>query len=548
MHSKQPRRNFARAFIAVALSVCAGVPSIVYGQTRSRVDLGGAIEVGGEEERYLRALQIAGLTLLTPWSIQPFSPTQAGLLRSAATHPWSARYVADSAPVALLRPRARLVENTSFPFQTGIGPTWEGRGVTAEAQLGVAGAAGPLHIQLAPIAFVAQNAGFSLASNGETGALARADARFPNNIDLPQRFGTSAYERATWGTSSAVFDAFRVSFGISNAPQKWGPEPDFPLVLGPNAGGFPMGFLGTSTPLNLWLFKFHSRLVYGQLTDSPEFAHVDSTRRRLGSGLVVALTPRGMDGLELGATRFIHRYWPSDIWDAAVLKRPFSGLISATGSNVNDTAENQMGSVFFRWVFPKNRLELFGEMYREDYPGAFHGYGSSLIEKPDDYTSFALGLQRALSVSATHIRVLRLEIVNGEINHQERDARGFAIPLPPYMHSTEIQGHTLGGRLLGSPEAYGGSGWHFGVDDFAPTGRRSLTFERTVRLDWLPTLAPDHPQVRPDVIYAFRAEMTRFVGRRDFTVALVPAIDLNRNLNDRHDAFNLAASVTMRGW
>jgi hypothetical protein len=309
-----------------------------------------------------------------------------------------------------------------------------------------------------------------------------------------------------------------------------------------------MVFFGTSTPANLWLFKLHGRLVYGRLTQSSGFVGPDSVSVRLGSGLVLTLLPRGVDGLEIGAARFIHRAWPSNVWDASILKRPFSGIISDLRSTQNDQYENQLGSIFFRWAFPEDRIEIFGEMYREDYPGHFHGHGASLIEHPDDYTSIALGLQRAFAVSPERVRVVRLEIVNGEINHQERDARGFDQPLPPYIHSGEHQGHTLNGMLLGSPEAYGGSGWHFGVDEFTPRGRRSLTFERSLRFDWLPTLPTDVPGARPDVIYAVRAEMTRFAGRRDVTFTLVPALDLNRDLVTRRNVFNLAAGVTLRGW
>jgi hypothetical protein len=532
--------------------VVSAVASNAGAQTRSRLDLGGMIEVGGEEERYLRALQIAGLSPLTPWSIQPFSPTQAALLRSAKEQPWHDRYFADSSHFEVLRPRGRLTENTAFPYQNGIGPAWEGRGLTAELHVGVAAAFGPLHVELAPTAFAAQNEPFRLAANGLTGQAARADARFPTQIDLPQRFGTGIYSRAAFGTSSALVDAFHVLAGISTAPQRWGPEPAFPLVLGPNAGGFPAVFVGTSNPVNLWLFKLHGRMEYGRLSQSAEFPSADSSRIRLASGFVLTLVPRGVDGLELGASRFLHRFWPSHLWDWSVLGRPFSGIIARRGSTLNAGEENQMASVFFRWAFPKNRVEIFGEMYREDYPGQFHAHGASLIEHPDDYTSIALGLQRAWRIAPEHLRVVRLEIVNGEINHQERDGRGiadgFTTPIAPYTHTRETQGHTLNGMLLGSPEAYGGSGWHFGVDDFTPQGRRSFTLERTLRLDWLPTLPAEHPQVRPDVLYALRAELTRFMGKRDITVSLVPALDLNRNLVDRHDVFNLSASVTLRGW
>jgi hypothetical protein len=85
------------------------------------------------------------------------------------------------------------------------------------------------------------------------------------------------------------------------------------------------------------------------------------------------------------------------------------------------------------------------------------------------------------------------------------------------------------------------------MDDYRPDGRRSLSLERSMRFDWLPT-RPDSSLVHPDVIYAVRAEMMRFYGSADIGVTVVPAIDLNRNLVAGSDVFNVAIALTVRGW
>jgi hypothetical protein len=521
---------------------------------RSRLDLGGSIEVGGEEERYLRVLQLAGLTPLAPWSIQPFSPSQVTMLRHTGAHPWHLRYDSVGAAAGnawnafLLRPKGRLIANSSFPFQDGGGPTWAGRGFTAEVQAGGAAVWGPLHLELAPLAFAAQNAAFPLAPNTQTGDGRFADARYPLNIDAPQRFGSRTYARVAPGTSSLTLDTHDVLIGISSAPQRWGPAREYPLVLGPNAGGFPSVYLGTSQPVDLWLFRLHARAVYGQLGQSAYTQLVDGERTRLASGLIAVILPRGVPGLELGVSRFIHRAWETPT--LSVLGRPFSGIISnnAPGSELNKATENQVASVFARWALPGAKAEFYGEMYREDYPGGFHVAASSLVEKPDDYSAFTIGFQRVLASGGANIRVVRAELVNGETSHQERDQRGFTIPLPPYIHNGVTQGHTFDGLILGSPEAYGGAGWRIGLDDFSAGGRRSVTLERSLRFDWLPGLAVGHPEIHPDVIYDVRAELLRFRGQRDYSLTLIPAIDLNRNLIAGDNQFNLTAAVTVRGW
>src|SRR5579885_2726494 len=196
-------------------------------QSRGRLDGGGLIEVGGEEERYLRALQVAGLAPLEPWSIQPFSSSQQRRLRGQAVGMWQTHYDSETVAYAnLLRPHVRVIDNSTFPLQVGGGPTWAGRGLTTEAQAGVTGAAGPIHVQLAPLAFWTQNLAFTMAPNGEQGAARFGDPRFPLNIDAPQRFGDAAYARFTMGTSRASLDIAGMTAGVSTAPQRWGPARD----------------------------------------------------------------------------------------------------------------------------------------------------------------------------------------------------------------------------------------------------------------------------------------------------------------------------------
>ena len=534
---------------AIAIVLAAGSRSAA-AQLRSRLDLGGMIETGGEEERYLRVLQVAGMAPLGPWSIQPFSPAQSMALRVGGAHPWRERFDSTTrAPVSVLRPKARLIANSAFPFQDGGGPTWAGRGLTGEVQAGVAASHPHLTIQLAPHAFAAQNAAFTLAPNGKTGNLRLADPRYPTNIDAPQRFGTALYARLSAGSSSIVSDALGMVAGVTSAPQRWGPSREYPLVLGPNAGGFPEVFLGSGEPVNLWLLRAHARLVYGALGQSPLSQPVAGERTRLGSGLVVTMLPRGVKGLEIGASRFLDRPWEG--WPPArTLLRPFSGIVSNSGAGkgVNDSLENQNASVFARWVLPAARTEVYGEMYREDFSGGFHRAASTLVEKPDDYSAFTLGIQHVLGVDDRTARVVRAEIVNGETSHQERGQRGLARPSPIYIHDEELQGHTLNGLILGSAEAYGGAAWRIGYDSFTPEGRRSVTLERSLRFDWLPTATASSGIVHPDVIYDVRADVLRFRGSRDYGITLIPAVDLNRDLVAGHDVFNLTAAVTVRGW
>lgn len=535
-------------FTATYVVVLGSLPPDAGAQITPRLDLGGSMEVGGEAERYLRALQLSGVVPISGWTSLPFSPAVERAMVANRPHPWQARMgrVSDTAGFRWLRPYARTVLNSDYPVQHAVGPAWAGRGISALMQAGMSGRAGPFEFQLAPLVFASQNASFQLARNGLGGAARLADARFPGEIDAPQRFGEGTYARADAGASFVRLGLPWVTAGVSSAPQRIGPARDYPLVLGPAAGGFLHGFVGTNKPADLKWFTVQARLVAGPLPQS-DYALTTTDVDRFASAGVVSITPAGANGLELGFMRFFNAVGGATVSRAL---KPFRlvGFIGAQGDTVVDNVpgENQVASAFFRWAHPPAGFEIYGEFYREDYAGDLRKF----ILKPDDLGTFAFGVQRVLTATATHHRVFRFELVNGELSHQERGQRGGLIPLPPYLHFSVRQGHTLRGRILGSEEAYGGSGWKVGVDEFTVRGRRSFGVERRLRLDWLPELAgvTNGPQVHPDVEYGVRWEERRFAGKRDYGISLAPSLNLNRNLISGRHRFNLHAAVDVRGW
>jgi hypothetical protein len=529
---------------AAALLVCGAMPC--RGQSVPRLDLGGMLEVGGEAERYLRTLQLAGGMPASSWTLQPYIGGAGWPTVPTAAHPWSGRFARpDTASfIRWLRPSVRTILNSSYPVQEAVGPVWAGRGATVSVQGGIAARFYRVSLQLAPVAFVAQNAAFSLAPNGDTGRFVYGDGRFPRNIDYPQRFGSSSYGRVDLGTSSVDLDLWRVSIGVSNAPQRWGPALEYPLVLGPGAGGFPHYYIGTTTPLNLGIGRVQGRLIGGILSQSAYSAATPDKAQRFASAALVTFSPRGIDGLEVGFDRFFESS------DGATVRRAllpislskFSG--SSPSASQNEANENQTASAFFRWAPPRSGLEVYGEWYREDYSGQLRTF----FLNPDDLSSYVLGFQRVFEATPVLRRVVRFEIVNGELAASERLVRDFSSPIPPYIHSEVVQGHTQRGLLLGSAEAYGGEGWRASIDSYTPDGRHTLGIERALRLDWLRRSALSAADTHPDVTYSLRGEVLRFAGSRDYGATLLATMDLNRNLEPGNTTFNLHAAFTVRGW
>ena len=518
-----------------------------------RLDAGGGLEVGGEGERYLRILQLAGFVQAQPWSIRPLTTRSKVGLVLDSVHPWISRWTRDTisgaGKVRASRPLAKLTFNSSFPTGDGRGPAWTGRGLTAELRAGVFASFGPLHIQVDPVIFLAQNSAFVLASNGGSSTQGFRDARFPVNIDAPQRFGDRSYGRLDPGNSAIALDLPAVTVGVSSAAQSWGPAREYPLVLSGNSGGFPHGYLATRQPVNLYIARVHFRVIAGHLGQSAYSPLSGDSVSRWTSAGVLLFMPRGLDGLEFGLTRFIHGRTSSTFPSIQKAARLFSSGLRQSGA-LNEVQENQVASAFFRWYFPRADFEVYGEYFREDYSlGA-----RRLIQYPDDLRSISIGAQRVIHKSAQRIRSLRFELVNGELPASNRGERGDLVerklrePFPPYLHGRVLQGHTNRGLFLGSPEAYGGAGWRAGYDQFDRRGRTSFTVERALRLDWLPTAEADGNIVSPDVIFGVGAEAMRLVGAREMTLSLNTMVNLNRNLVRGHDVPNVRLAVSVRGF
>ncbi len=518
----------------MALAVSASAPELT-AQSSPRLDLGGVVTPGSETERYLRALQLLGAVSTQTWTLLPFTRSdEARLATPAGEHPWAARFPAAGGDVRtarwrVLRPSARLTLNTAFPMPLTDGPTWTGRGLTAETSFGVDFHWRWLDLQLAPTAFIAQNTAFTLGGTGWYG-----DVQFPGQIDHPQRFGDKAYGRIDPGESSLRITLPGVIFGASTAKERWGNG----LILSPNGGGLPHAFIGTSAPVDLWLFTLHARLATGPMPHSA-FAATTTHPDRAFSGFVVTAAPRGVPGLEIGAVRWSEMWMPDGGIGAHEILRPFvpgTANNSSGTASPNVTGENQMASAFFRWAPPRSGLEVYGEIYREDWAADLR----ELLQKPDDLAAVLLGVGYASRVDADAVRVLRIEVVNGELSAQERGSRGLTTPIAPYTHPQVSQGHSVNGRILGIEEAFTGAGTRVSLDRYDRAGRRTISFSRQVRAAWLGS--------RPDVMLSLRYEQLRFGPSRDLSFTIQPTYELNRDGVVGKSAFNLALGFGVNGF
>ena len=533
--------------IVLAASPWSGLAAQRASEAAARAE----VYAGSELETYLRNLQVVGAVPAYPWSARRFTAAEVDrLLPSDSAHPWELRYDWRPAPerelsVAVARPEVATRLNSGFPYGYNDGAVWAGRGITLSVQGGFQARYGPLAATVAPLAAWASNSGFRLQPNGIPGASEYADDRDTGWIDHPQRFGGGPYALVSGGQSVVEVVKWGAVAGVSSANDYWGPATEFPMVLGDNAGGFPHAFAGTATPVDLGIVRLQLRTLFGRLTQSAWSPQTGDPSVRAASAAVVVAMPRWPEGLELGATHFIHRRWSRRGWLLEELLAPFSlrhrpSDTYFTGTT-NDSLENRQASVFFRWVFVPAGIEVYGEYGTEDWR---HNLREALVE-PDHNAGYTLGLRRVTRPAPGRLRVLRAEVQDLRRGTLVQDGffravQGF------YGHVGLRAGHTYEGQVLGSDPGLGGAAARIAVDWYHPGGRWTVGWSRLLirEIGGASVAAKPQDPRGLDVQHTLGVEAVAFRGRYDIWAGATAVYEFNRNF--RGDAFNLNLFFAVR--
>jgi len=548
-------RFASRIRIAIAIAAFAW-PLSGSGQIYSGAGNVHEVFVGTETETYLRYLDLTDTTSDASWSIRPLSPSQLKkLAHSLAGSPWQDRLTGfpDSTPAfhfGLVSPNASVRYNSAFPYGSDDGAIWAGRGATFAAQAGLYADVGPLSITVLPIVFRAENTGFPLAfSRLPCGC---RDPIHGAEVDLPQRFGSQPYQRLDPGQSTIRIDGVGMTTGFTTANEGWGPLAEYPFILGNNAPGFPHVFFGTSHPLSVFVGKAQLRVIYGRLDQSnyspvtgSKFytSLVEAGRMRFASGLIATFQPRGFDGLEIGASRFIHSIWPRTGLPASYLRKPLQAFLKVNQPGIDQQiagSDNQVASFFARWAFRESGLEVYGEYGRED-----NSYDlRDLLQEPDHQRAYSLGLAKTFGRQSSQFNVVRIELISFQLPPLATTGRGEG---SIYVHQVLRQGHTNRGQLLGADVGVGAAaGSTVRWDHYSAGGRWAILWRRDVRQETAdPTLKlPTVPQIT-DVLHAFGFERLTFTRHFDLTTSVTLMRDLSRNFSNSQSNINAAVAITL---
>ncbi len=350
--------------------------------------------------------------------------------------------------------------NTHHPEGIDNGSMISARGYQTLFSAGIYAQYGPLSIQLMPEVDYAQNtpyAGFPVSY---------ADVRWAqyyagvlNFIDLPERFDNGPYSKINWGQSSIRLTFGAVSMGLSNENLWWGPGLRNDLIMTNNAPGFKHLTFNTVRPVKTFIGSFEWQLIAGRLEPSG-FLPPGTDRTYSGkqlyvpkpyewqylSGLLVTYHPKWVPGLFLGFARTVQQYYKNvgvNLIDYFPVFAPL-GLKAAGGDAKIAKQQQQLYSVFARWLWKKAHGEIYFEYGRNGY---FWDKRDFQVETA--YTgAFVIGFRKLIPLKLHKNEYIQtmMEFTQLAMNSTTRNRGGMSW----YLSSVIKQGYTNKGQIIGA--------------------------------------------------------------------------------------------------
>jgi hypothetical protein len=429
----------------------------------------------GREARPATGLSSSLLVLVTSDSIdrersyqlREGVPTgQSLLLRSASSLTARLQGPPGTWRAAGVAPEFLAVTNSSLPFSQNYGALWAGRGFSTRTLTGFRLERDRLRIIFAPEIILSANANWPLFQDYYHPAVPAGYSPFyfpyyvgRFTIDQPMRFGDKAIRRIDLGQTSILTSLGSVEIGFSNENEWWGPGIRNAIVLSNNAPGFPHLLVRTLHPITTRLGDVEMRWLVGGLKESAYFDTVSTNNSRSLASIAATLQTRWDPNLSIGLARSVYG---TETGSGQFLLRWFD-VFARTHLDVPDTSRtqrDQLFTLFGRWVFPADGVEIYTEWGRTELRPSLRDF----LVAPNHTQGYTIGLQWTGGKRQEGAFRIQSEITQLEQSATFRDE-----PLGSWYTSTRvIQGYTNRGETLGASIGPGASSQWLAVDYLKP--------------------------------------------------------------------------------
>ncbi|WP_319502277.1 capsule assembly Wzi family protein [uncultured Draconibacterium sp.] len=341
--------------------------------------------------------------------------------------------------------------NSHHPEGINDGSMIPARGAQMRADLGFYFKYSLLSITFNPELVYAHN---KLYDGFPSGYKTTLNLQFPaskGTIDLPERIGGFHYTKFLSGQSSVRLTYKPVSIGLSNENLWWGPGYKNSLLMTNSASGFLHLTLNTVRPIKTPIGSFEGQIIGGRLEESGYIEGLPDDWRYLNA-MVLSYQPRWVPGLFLGFTRSFQIY-SEDMGSGLSDYLPVFSFLSksSNGSNeeVDSQRQDQLISMFARWLFPESHAEIYFEYGREDHSWDLRDF----LMEPTHTSAYILGAHKLLGFKGKRYFQIRGEITQMTLSQTTLNRnRDYSNPLANawYYHHQVVHGYTHKGQLLGA--------------------------------------------------------------------------------------------------
>jgi hypothetical protein len=392
--------------------------------------------------------------------------------------------------------------NSTLPKGLNDGAIWQGKGYNQYITGGFYFRFSLINISFRPIYGFTQNQSFQLSPHPVPSRL--NEYSYPlRRFDAVQRFGNKSYTWSDLGDSYIDLNLKYLRIGLSNQRVLFGPATLNPLLHSFNAPGFKHARIGTANPIVTPFGGIEFLYINGALEKSDYFDSNPNRKYSSTQSFVLTYQPRFIKGFYIGG----NRTYIEDYKETTSEKLQMAGKIfdfftkSKLATDDNPTGQdpdNQMATIFFRWIFPQNQFELYGEFGRNDHNVDVRDFRM----QPDHDRAYVFGFIKLFSFKNDQLLAVNFEstILDATRSSYTRTTSGPSSPTNLgitgrwYTHYRQ-NGFVNKGQILGAGIGSASNSYSLKFDYYNPTHNTSLLISRISHNNGLLNFQPTYQRI-----------------------------------------------------
>jgi len=444
---------------------------------------------------YQRILQISGIDESgVSFNIRPVTSPE---IHSDVMHPWRHLRYDTREPISNINSKFNIYAfeqvwfqsyNSALPRGINDGAIWQGKGFNSALSFGLRLEYGPVQINFRPVLGWSQNKSYNLgpyeppiirvpSQNINEQASDYAYRDFHGRFDYVQRFGENAVSWLDMGLSSLELKLSGFKFALSNQHIWSGPAIHSSLQYGYNAPGFRHVYVGSDRPLHTPLGSIEFAYIFGRMLSSEYFLD-NQQRSQSVNSFILSYSPFFSDNFHIGALRTFFHHYPENFSEYSTMALKLFEFLFRDSYDDWD-ADNQIASLFFRYVISDFGVELYGEYGRNDHNADMRDFRAQYNHS----RAYTIGVTKTAKLNrqrilATNVEFTQTESTRPGLTRGERNIGGRLGGW--YGHSHQVMGFTNRGQIIGSGYGPGFNSQIIKTDVYDTFGKVGLKLARIV--------------------------------------------------------------------